>query len=139
MAQTKATSGKNARATANGTLIDVTNWEITWTGDLIDDTGTEEGGYQHKTPGTQIATWRVDGYWDASANQMTSPLNIGFGVELTTCIQYLNANAGTSVTTGKNWALGTTIVNEVRNSSEVHGGIKLSWTATTQGSFTPPT
>lgn len=139
MAQTKATSGKNARATLNGTFVDVQSWEITESGDLIDDTGTEEAGYQHKTPGTRIATWRLDCFWDSAANQFASPLALTFGAELTTCKQYLNATANTTTPTGKYWDLGTVIINEVRNQTEVHGGVKLSFTATTQGTYTLPT
>jgi hypothetical protein len=133
-----ATSGKNARATFSGQIFDNVSWEVTESGDVIDDTGTESNGYQHATPGTRLATARVDAFWNASVNQFTSPPGIAFGTELTTSRIYLNANATGSITTGSNWNLGTCLVTEVRNMSEVHGGVKLSFTCRTQGSYTTP-
>jgi len=134
-------AGKNARIAigASPTYLSNVSWEITDSGDVIDDTGTEDGGWQHAITGTRVATWRVDAFWDSAANQHASPLSISFGATMQTCKQYVNAAPSTgAITTGKYWDLGTVLITEVRENSEVKGGVKLTFTARTQGSYAPP-
>ena len=136
---TLSAAGKNARTLIGSTLLSNVSWEITDAGDVIDDTGTEDGGYMRDLVGCKQVTWRVDAFWDANANQHASPLNVVFGATMQSCKQYLNANAATaSITTGKYWDLGTVLITEVRENSEVKGGVKLSFTAKTQGAYTAP-
>jgi len=133
MAHAKATSGKNAKARVNSTgVLEIVSYEMNVTGDEIDDTGTESAGYQSSIPGTTRAIWTVNAFWNLAANQYITPLFITWGTELTSCKQYLND------TTGKFWDLGTVIITDVRESTEVKGGIKLAFTAKTQAAFTPP-
>jgi len=136
---TIAKAGKNARTLINSTtLLSNVSWEVAEEGDVIDDTGTEDAGYQHAITGTKKLTWRVDAFWDSAANAFASPPNIAFGAELTSCKQYLFANATGTITTGKYWDLGTVLITGVRNMSEVKGGVKYSFNAQTQSAYSPP-
>ena len=137
---TAAVAGKHARSLVNGsTILSNVSWEVAQEGDVIDDTGTEDAGYQHAITGTHKLTWRVDAFWDSNVNAFGSPPNIAFGAELTSCRQYLLANATGTITTGKYWDLGTVLITSVRNTSEVKGGVKYSFNAQTQSAYSRPT
>ena len=134
MAGNGATSAKNAKVrTATATVLEAVEWSVTDEAGEIDDTSFEDGGYGSRNTGIRDATVSIKGFWNVTANQHASPLNLYSGVTLTTTKCYLND------TTGKYWDFPLLVILSVNEVAAVRDGIRYDFTAKNDGVYTPPT
>lgn len=126
-------SAKNAQVrTGAATTLESVEWSVADEAGEIDDTSFEDGGYGSLTTGVRQATVNIKGFWNATANQHTTPLNIYAGSTLTTNKLYLNS------TTGKYWDFPTLVILSVNEVAAVRDGIRFDFTAKSKGSYTAP-
>lgn len=129
-----ATSAKNAkiRTGAGPTTLEAAEWSVNDSITEIDDTSFEDGGYGSRIGGVKDAEVSIKGFWNATANQHTSPLNIYAGATLSTTKLYLND------TTGKYWDFPSLLILTVNEVAAVRQGINYDFTAKNDGTYTPP-
>jgi hypothetical protein len=128
-------SAKNAQVRIGAFVYVARKWVITPTGEELDITNFEGGGFADRLVGILDCEIMVDADYDSQAalSNFNNPPNIVIGAVLSTIKLYLNLTSGTQF-----WLFPSAIVTTTPMNADVRGKLELSFTAKTKGTFSYP-
>ena len=126
-------SGKNGKATVNGTELAITRWAVDPTTEIARFRNSRTGGFDQKDGQFQNATFSIGIDYDFDQSPFGAPLNITAGTQLTDVRLYLDT------TTGPHWYFPSAIVTGIPQSLDVGGRIETTINGENDGTFSPPT
>jgi hypothetical protein len=126
-------TGKLGKVTVNATDINVQGWSVDPTVDEHDVTSTRTGGYGGVIAGIKRLKFTVTLNWDAAANPLDNPPNLGAGSVVSTIKLYLND------TTSPFWSIPSAVVTGTPMEVKVNDDVKITINCTADGTFSKPT
>lgn len=131
MANENFITGKDGKVTVEGTEIPITKWDAEGKAELIDRTNSKSAGHMQYGVGLKSCSGSCEAHWDGGNNMMDAPGIIeGANVALR-C--YL---AGTS---GPYLDVPEALVESVKPTLAINGGVDFTFSWKANGTFTWPT
>lgn len=124
-------SGKNGRATINGTTVKIKRWQVNPKGEKLDVTNSESSGNGEYIGGVLDVDWEFDFdyYLGSTPFTLATPGSI-----VTNVIFYIG-----DVADATTWTFPSAFVENGSNTSEVRGKVSGTIRGCSTGTFTKPT
>jgi len=124
-------TGKNGKVTVEGTDIPISEWSAEGKADLVDRTNSQSNGKKKYGVGLEECSGTVKLHWDGDANPMDTP-GIYQGADVALHC-YISGSSGPYLN------VASALIESVKPSVNISGGVDLEFTWKSNGDFTWPT
>src|SRR5688572_29255284 len=124
-------SGKNGRATVNGSTVKITRWAVDPKGEKLDFTNSESGGFGEYLGGVKDCDWEFDFYYDTGS----TPFTLAQPGETVANVIFFIGDVADNI----RWIFPVAYVETGHCESRVRGKVEGTLRGCASGTFTKPT